>query len=181
MAKNKSFLKIFMVIGIFTYNSIGFSQTTKVTVKDSTSQTPSNWKFGMGFGLNFVGGTNISLAPNLNYTVSDKIAFGFGLQYNYSAIKDLQSTSTFGGTVATFYSPIKKITTLLEFAELKVSTKTDTPEGETKNSYWDTALFVGAGFNITNKISIGAKYNMLYNEDESVYTTPIIPFVNISF
>lgn len=181
MTKIRLILKLLLVTSIFFYNLNAFSQTTDLAVKDSIIQKTSKWKFGMGFGLNFVGGTNISLAPNLNHVVSDKITFGVGLQYNYSAIKNLQNTSTFGGTIGTFYSPIKKLTTLLEFAELNVTTKTETPEGETKDNYWDTALFVGAGFNITNKISVGAKYNMLYDEDESVYTSPIIPFVNISF
>lgn len=178
----KSFiLKLSMIIGLLVYTIDGVSQTTAVSVIDSTSKQSSNWKFGMGVGLNFVGGTNISLAPNLNYKVSKKVSFGVGLQYNYSSIKDLQTTSTFGGTVATMYSPIKKITTLLEFAELHVNTKRETPAGETEYTYWDSALFIGAGLNITEKISIGAKYNVLYNKDESVYTSPIIPFVNITF
>ena len=152
-----------------------------IEVKDSTSKEQKRLKFGVGFGLSFVGGTNISLSPNLIYSLSEKIAIGGGIQGSYSAIKNLQSTTTFGANVFTQYSPIKKITTLLEFAELKVSTKTDTPTGKITDDYWDAALFVGAGFNITNKISVGAKYNVLYNEDKSVYTSPIIPFVNISF
>ncbi|NNC33789.1 MAG: hypothetical protein HKO09_02810, partial [Croceitalea sp.] len=57
----------------------------------------------------------------------------------------------------------------------------ETPTGEETNKYWDSALFVGAGLNITNKIAIGAKYNMLYDKDESVYTSAVIPFVNITF
>jgi opacity protein-like surface antigen len=69
----------------------------------------------------------------------------------------------------------------LEFAELRVSTKTESVSGDITNKYWDSALFAGAGFNITNKISVGAKYNFLYKEGESVYTSAVIPFVNITF
>lgn len=181
MIKNKAFLKLLITLGLFIYYLNGFSQSVNNVITDSTIQKSSNWKFGMGFGLNFVGGTNISLAPNLNYKVSDKVSFGIGIQYNYSAIKDLQKTSTIGGTIVTYFSPVKKITTLLEFAELNVSTKRETPDGQITNTYWDSALFVGAGVNITNKITIGAKYNMLYKEGESVYTSAIIPFVNITF
>lgn len=100
---------------------------------------------------------------------------------SYSAIKNLQNTTTFGANIITQYSPIEKISTLLEFAELRVSTKTESVAGNSTNNYWDSALFVGAGFNITSKISIGAKYNLLYKEGESVYTSPVIPFVNITF
>ena len=181
MKTNKNILKLLVAFSFLMFTTLGYSQTTEVTVADSTFQKPSNWKIGIGFGLNFVGGTNISLAPNLFYNASDKVTFGVGLQYNYSGIKDLRKTSTFGGSVITMYSPIKKITTLIELAELNVSATSYTDVGKIKNNYWDTALFIGAGFNITEKISLGAKYNMLYKKDESVYTSPIIPFVNISF
>jgi hypothetical protein len=69
--------------------------------------------------------------------------------------------------------------TLLEFTQLRVSTKSEIDDS--KRDFWDSALFVGAGFNVTKKITIGAKYNLLYDEDESVYSSAIIPFVNISF
>jgi long-subunit fatty acid transport protein len=163
-----------------------FSQVTEIQVIDSTSQKKPKLKFGVGFGLSFVGGTNVSLSPNLTYLVSDKVSVGGGLQGSYTSIKDLQSTITVGGNVIGSYSPIRQITTLLEFAELNVTSKRETPEretpeGEIKNNFWESALFVGAGYNITEKISVGAKYNVLFKEDESVYSSPVLPFVNISF
>ena len=177
----RSILQLVLAIGILIYSESTFSQVTNIEVIDSTAKVPNKLKFGMGFGLNFVGGTNISLSPNIIYNVSNKVAFGAGLQGSYAAIKDLQNTTTFGGNIITQYTPIKKITTLIEFVELNVSTKTETPTGEVKETYWDSALFIGAGLNITEKISVGAKYNLLYKEDESVYTSPILPFVNITF
>ena len=153
----------------------------QVQENDSISKANNKWKFGLGFGLNFVGGTSLSLSPNISYAVSEKITFGIGLQGSYNAIKDLQKTTTVGANLITFYKPVKKITFLLEFVELNVSTKKETLTGEIKNNYWDSALFIGSGFNITQKIVIGAKYNMLYDKDESVYTSAIIPFVNINF
>lgn len=160
---------------------IAMAQTTQIEVIDSTAQKEKRVKFGVGFGLGFVGGTNISLSPNVTYLLSDKIAVGAGIQGSYTAIKNLQNTTTFGGNVLAQYTPIKMLSTLIEFAELNVTTKTETPEGEVKNTYWDAALFLGAGLNITDKISIGAKYNVLYDSDESVYTSPILPFVTITF
>jgi hypothetical protein len=163
-----------------------FSQTAKDSITQKVADTtivkePKKLKFGCGFGLNFVGGTNISVSPNLTYNVNDKIAIGGGLQGSYAAIKNLQNTTTFGVNLLGKYNPAKKITTLLEFSQLRVSTKKDSPTEKSTNSYWDSAFFAGAGYNITNKISVGAKYNFLYKEGKSVYTSPIIPYVNISF
>jgi hypothetical protein len=156
------------------------TQTPEAEVIDSTATSESRLKFGCGFALNFVGGTNIGLSPNLVYMISDKVSIGGGIQGTYTSIKDLQKTSTIGANLMGQYSP-GKFLTLLEITQLNVTTKTETDMGQTSDNYWDTALFVGAGLHITDKISIGAKYNLLYKEDESVYTSPIIPFVNITF
>lgn len=181
MRMNRLFFTVAMSIGVFVCSETAISQTTEIAVIDSTSKKDNRLKFGCGFGLSFIGGTNISLAPNLIYAVSNKVSLGGGIQGSYSAIKDLQNTTTFGANLISEYRPIKQLTTLLEFAELKVSTKTETDTGKITDNYWDSALFVGLGWNINEKISIGAKYNLLYKEDESVYTSPILPFVNITF
>ncbi|MBT8266481.1 MAG: hypothetical protein KJO41_02945 [Bacteroidia bacterium] len=181
MKRNQLILKSIILFSLMLLSENINAQTTQVAVVDSSSVESSRLKFACGFGLNFVGGTNISLSPNLVYKVSDKVSFGAGLQGSYNAIKDLQKTSTIGANVISFYNPSKTFTMLLEFVELNVTTKRETPEGEIKNNFWDSALFVGAGVNITRKVTIGAKYNLLYKEDESVYTSAIIPFVNITF
>lgn len=183
MKSNKLFLKAFLVIGTLILTANVYSQNAVTVAADSIIKEEKRLKIGVGFGLNFVGATNISLSPNLSYKVSDKISFGAGIQGSYSSIKNFQNTTTIGGNLITVYSPIQKISLLLEFVELNVSTKTEQTETapEIKNNYWDTALFIGAGFNITRKISVGAKYNMLYDENESVYTSAVIPFVNITF
>ena len=175
------FLKTALIIGVFLFSVNVHSQVTEVTITDSTATTEKPLKFGCGFGLNFVGGTNIGLSPHLIYDLSDKISLGAGLQGNYTSIKNLQKTITYGANVIGQYNPIEKLTTLIEFAQLKVNTTTENVTGDVKRDYWDSALFVGAGLNITPKISLGAKYNLLYDKDESVYTSPIIPFVNITF
>lgn len=181
MKMKNRILRLTLAICGLLYAEATFSQTTEIMVPDSTGHIDKRLKFGLGFGLNFVGGTNIALSPNLIYALSNKVSLGAGLQGSYTSIKDLQKTTTFGGNIIAQYSPIERLTTLLEFVELNVATKTETPTGETKKTYWDSALFVGAGLNITNKIALGAKYNILYDKDESVYTSPILPFVNITF
>ncbi|WP_149275754.1 hypothetical protein [Pareuzebyella sediminis] len=175
-----SFLKTILVFSFFIIYTGGLAQVTEIIVPDSTAKIDNRLKFGMGFGLSFVGGTNIGLSPNLIYQLSDKFNIGVGVQGNYTAIKDLKQTTTLGANLFTEYRPLKRLTTLIEFAELHVSEKTETPT-EVKESFWESVLFIGAGLNITDKIALGAKYNLLYKEDESVYTSPIIPFVNITF
>ena len=159
-----------------------FSQTSKDNITQKVADTtvikkPEKLKFGCGFGLNFVGGTNISVSPNLTHTISDKIAVGGGLQGSYAAIKNLQNTTTFGANVLGRYNPVKKITTLLEFSELRVSTKKDSPTEKSTYNYWDSALFVGAGYNVTSKISFGAKYAYIRGS-EILVTNELLSFTS---
>ncbi|MEP3371823.1 MAG: outer membrane beta-barrel protein [Maribacter dokdonensis] len=161
--------------------SLDSTTTEQLQTVDSLVTVDPRLKFGCGFGLNFLGGTNISLSPNLIYIVSDNFSLGAGVQGSYNSIKNVQKTTTFGANVIGQYNLSKKLMSLLEFAQLKVNTKQETPTGEIKDDFWESALFVGAGYNINNKISIGAKFNVLYDDDESVYSSPIIPFVNITF
>jgi hypothetical protein len=177
----KLIINVSICVAFLFLSQRAFTQTTSISVIDSTASTAPRLTFGCGFGLNFLGGTNITLSPNLMYAVSDKFSLGAGIQGSYISIKDVQTTTTIGLNVVGEYNLSKKLTTLVEFAELKVHTKQETLAGDIKNDFWESALFVGAGYNINDKISLGAKFNLLYDEDESVYASPIIPFVNITF
>ena len=187
MINKLSFWKTLLCMSVVIISGqTAFSQTYTDTITKKATDTiplvkPKKLQFGCGFGLSFVGGTNISLSPNLTYSLNDQLALGAGIQGSYSGIKNLQNTTPVGANILGQYKPTKKIQTLLEFAQLRVSTKKDTDMDKSTRSYWDSALMVGAGYSITPKISVGAKYNLLYKEGESVYTSPIIPFVNISF
>ena len=174
-------IQLALVIGALFFSINTSAQVTEVAVQDSMAVVNKRLRFGCGFGLSFVGGTNIALSPNLMYSLSNKVSLGVGLQGSYTSIKDLQKTTTFGGNIISQYQPIDRLMLLLEFAQLKVNTTTEAVTGDIETDYWDSALFIGAGLNITKNIAIGAKYNVLYDKDESVYTSPILPFVNIAF
>ncbi len=177
---NRFLFPLFFALFMISYASNIRAQEA-IAESDSTAQVEKRLKFGLGFGLNFVGGTNIGLAPNLTYSLSERFTLGAGLQVNYTAIKDLQRTTTYGANLIAQYFPAKRFVTLLEFTQLRVNTTTEDAAGDISTDFWDSALFVGAGLGITNKITVGAKLNLLYDEDETVYTSPVIPFVNITF
>ncbi len=184
MKLTTNFFKMTVVMGLLVFSFNSYSQTKTDSIKTEKVDTThikieKKLRFGTGFGLNFVGGTNISVAPHLTYNFNEKLAVGVGVQFNYLSIKDVQTTTSYGANSIFEYKPTKKILTLAEFVQLRVSAKSDI--GGSDTSFWDSALFLGAGYFITEKISLGAKYNVLYDEDESIYSSAIIPFVNIAF
>ena len=106
-------LRLILTIGIFVYSYNSFSQTSTDSIQKKKVDTlivkmGKKLKFGSGFGLNFVGGTNISISPNLTYNESNKVAFGLGVQFNYLALKDIQNTTTYGANTLFQYRPSKK-------------------------------------------------------------------------
>ncbi len=160
-----------------TQAQIQMDSLTTVSKKDSTLK--NKLKFGLGVGVNFVGGTNLSLSPNLTYLLTKNFSIGGGLQFNYAGLKDIQKTTTYGANALIYYTPVRQLLTTLEFSELHVSRNSLITN--TKSEFWESALFIGAGIQITAKISLGAKYNVLYNKNTSVYSRPIVPFINIGF
>lgn len=177
----KKLFLVFVLGFLFLNVQKTFAQTQIDSLKtvENPLNNEKNLKFGLGFGLNFVGGTSVSLSPNLTYRINDKMSAGAGLLFNYNAVKNLQTTTTIGANAIFNYYPLEKLLTMAEFAEMNVNRNNKVTA--TKDQFWDSALFVGVGYQITPKISVGGKYNLLYDKDKSVYSSPFVPFVNISF
>ena len=48
------------------------------------------------------------------------------------------------------------------------------------DNFWNTGLFLGAGYRMEN-VTIGARYNVLFQEDKGVYGDALMPFVRVYF
>lgn len=130
----------------------------------------------MGFGSNSF---NIAVAPSAIYQVSPQFATGLGLSFNYSEFGDSKFRA-FGGGVMTFYNPIPAIQLSAEFEQIKVNREDVFFDTTFEEDYWSPALFLGIGFGNRN-VTVGARYDVLYNEGKSIYINPWVPFVRVYF
>jgi len=48
------------------------------------------------------------------------------------------------------------------------------------DNYWNTALYLGAGYR-TGNVTIGGRYDVLYNAQTSLYGSGFMPFVRVYF
>ena len=48
------------------------------------------------------------------------------------------------------------------------------------NNYNYPALYIGLAYR-TRNISIGGRFDLLYNKDESIYSSPFTPFIRVFF
>lgn len=139
-------------------------------------------RFGGGVGLNFGNGYfSGTLAPSAIYEFNPQFAAGIALTGTYASLKNNNSATILGGSILALYNIIPQIQLSAEFEELNVNRtyKYIGSANVTKN-HWYPALYLGAGFR-SNNFTIGIRYDVLFDEDDSVYTNAFAPFVRVYF
>ena len=151
--------------------------------KPNTENKSDFWsdvQFGGGIGLALGSGySNISISPTAIFNVNQYVSVGAGLQYSFLKQSDFYSSHMYGGSVIALFNPIEEIQLSTELEQLRVNVDL---EGSNNNSadFWNTGLFVGAGYRMDN-ITIGIRYNVLFNNDKNVYADALMPFVRVFF
>lgn len=168
---------ISLVILLLVFNNL-LAQNQDNSIR-SKSDFWQNVQFGGGIGLNIGSGfTDISLAPSAIYNVNEYVSLGLGAQYSYINQKNNFTRNLYGGSVVALFNPIREVQLSAELEQLRVNT---TLVGGVKpDAFWNTGLFLGAGYRNGN-VTIGGKYNVLYNDNNNVYNSAFMPFVRVYF
>jgi hypothetical protein len=182
--KKNSFLAvpkfIFIVIVLFlSENVIAQYQTAPQT----RSPFWQNVQFGGGLGLSFGSGyTDISIAPSAIYNVNPYLAVGLGLQGSYVASSGYYDSAIYGVSLLTYINPIPQIQLSINLNESYVNNHYETyyEQNSYTDQFWNTALFLGAGYR-TGNVTIGLAYNVLFDENDNVYGDALTPFVRAYF
>jgi hypothetical protein len=152
--------------------------------QENTEPKPKSdfWKnvqFGGGLGLGFGNGySNITIAPSAIYNFNEYVAAGLGVQYSHLKQNDFYSSNMFGGSIIGLFQPVDEIQLSLELEQMRVNLDFD--RATVSDNFWNTGLFIGAGYRMNN-ISVGARYNLLYQSDKGVYGDALMPFVRAYF
>lgn len=138
-------------------------------------------QFGGGVGLSVGSGfTDIMVAPSAIYNFNRYVATGFGLQGSIVAQKGVYNSTIYGINWITLLNPIDEIQLSVELEQVRVNNTFRNPTGTLKENFWNTAVFVGTGYTMDN-LTIGLRYNLLFNKDKNVYTDAMMPFVRVYF
>ena len=177
--KKYSFFTAIKAILVFVL----FSFTKSMYAQQSNSNTFSkNIQFGGGVGLNFGSGfTDISVSPSAIYNLNQYVAFGASLQFGYIKAKNSYETYTYGGSLIGLVNPIPEIQLSAELEQLRFNTDYRTITGNlASDNFWNTALYLGAGYR-TNNVTIGVRYDVLHDDNKSIYSEAFMPFVRVYF
>ena len=154
----------------------------EIPKSEQKSEFWKNVQFGGGLGLSVGSGfTDITIAPSAIYNINKYVAIGTGLQGSYVSQKNYFTSAIYGASLITLFNPIEEAQISLEVEQVRVNTTFKTTGGPSiKDNFWNTGLFVGAGYRMDN-VTIGARYNLLYNKDKSVYSDALMPFIRVYF
>jgi len=139
---------------------------------------------GVGFGSGY---TDVSIAPGAIYQFNQYAALGVGLQGTYVHQRDYYDAMIYGGSVVGLLNPIPQIQLSAEIEQLRVNLNVDETFSDRYTNlnfrdrdFWNTALFLGAGYQMEN-VTIGLRYNVLFNKKDLVYSDALMPFIRVYF
>lgn len=141
------------------------------------------WKdirYGGSLGIGFFnGGFNASISPSAIYPVTSEFSAGASLSFNYAKFGD-NKLLAYGGSVLSLYNPIPQLQLSAELEQLRINRSYEAIPNYIEENYWSPALFIGAGYSTYN-VTIGLRYNLLYKDDRSIYTSALLPFIRVYF
>ncbi|WKL46936.1 hypothetical protein Q1W71_18470 [Flavobacterium pectinovorum] len=168
---------------ILTVLFSSYSMAQEISAVDSTTNFWDKVQFGGGLGLGIGSGyTDISVMPSAIYNVNEIVAVGVGLQFGYLSSKNYYESYVYGGSLITLVNPIPELQLSAELEQVRVDTRYEANVNRPafSDSYWNTALYLGAGYR-TGNVTIGARYDVLYDPDKSLYGSGFMPFVRVYF
>lgn len=149
----------------------------------NTQRTNNFWRdvrYGGSLGLNFFsGGFNASVSPSAIYPFSDRFSAGTSLNFNYAKFDD-DELLAYGGSLLSLYNPIPEIQLSAELEQLRINRTFEAFPNTIKDNYWSPALFLGIGYSTYN-VTVGLRYNLLFDEDRSIYANALLPFIRVFF
>ncbi|MBQ4818809.1 alpha-ketoglutarate decarboxylase [Aquimarina sp. MMG016] len=141
----------------------------------------SHVRFGGNIGIGFSGNTFSGvIAPSAIYDFNNQFSMGLGVNFGYTDGLNFTATN-YGASIITLYNPFPSLQLSAEFEEMGVNRTIEFDNGpDIDENYWYPALFVGAGYRV-GFVSVGLRYDVLYDEDKSIYASAYAPFVRVFF
>lgn len=160
---------------------IGFMVFSTAAAQTSKNDFWDNVRFGGGLGLSIGNNfTDIMVAPSAIYQFNEYFAAGVGLQGSYISVKDNYEAYAYGGSLLALLNPIEEIQLSAELEQLRVNLDFDNGFSQYTDNFWNTALFLGAGYH-TRNVTIGVRYNVLHNNTKNIYSEAFMPFIRVYF
>lgn len=173
--------KFLLFIISLTLSNTSFSQTNK-------NQTlNNNWRFGGGLGLSF--GNNsyfgFNISPSVGYMVANNLELRATAGYQYAKDDYVKQNLFNVGPYINFF-PIENIFLRANYmyytGKQKYNDRTPYYNSIYEADIDESALWLGAGYQSSGPVRFqaGVMYNVLYKENESIFSSGLQPFMGVS-
>lgn len=172
------FKRILFISLLITVKYTAFSQVEASSKNNFWENVRYGGRVNLGFSNR---STNIVLAPAAIYQFNPKVAAGASISFGYANFRDANVKQFNYGTSAIFmYNPFRELQLSAELEQTFVNRTFELSGRDEKDSFNFPAFYLGAGYRLGN-ISVGFRYDVLFNEDRSIYNSAITPFVGVFF
>lgn len=176
--------KYFLTTTIFTTLFITLFTANNISAQEGDFW--SNVRFGGNLNVGFSNNTfNAVVAPSAIYEFNEWFSSGLGLNFGYSSFKDdnlqqKRKSANYGASAIALFNPFSGLQISAEFEETGITQQIEINQEKFNDSYWYPSLFVGAGFR-SGPVTFGLRYDLLYDEQKSIYGSAYAPFVRVYF
>jgi len=153
-----------------------FLSLSLTIVSQQKSDFWKNLRYGGSFSMSFGNQTTVGISPSAIYAFDNDFSLGTGVPYIYSEIGDF-TTNVYGASLISLYQ-IPKIGIQLS-GEFEQSFARQTDSFGSINTNFPS-LYFGAAYN-KGRFAVGFRYDVLYDENKSVFASPISPIVRFYF
>lgn len=176
----KKLQKLLLILLLFG----GFQLSAQIINQEKPSNRPydfwSHVRYGGNFGLSWSdSGFSGTIIPSAIYEFNRHVATGVGLNFTYMN-GDNYKAFVYGGSLLAMVNPVLDLQISAELEQLRVNREFDYVGENFEDNFWNTGLYLGLGYIIDN-FSIGVRYNVLYDDNKSIYSSPLSPFVRAYF
>ena len=134
-----------------------------------------NVRYGGGFSANFGNQTTINISPSAVYDFKKGFSLGAGLNYSYTEIGTL-TTNVYGTSLISLYQTNLGFLLSGEFDYNFANQKSHS--GAITTNF--PALHLGIAYN-QGRFAFGVRYDVLYNENKTVFASPFSPILRFYF
>ncbi len=169
----------------FVFSGVFLCFSVSISAQDGDKYSGDFWsrvQYGGGLGLSIGSDyTDITIAPSAIYNFNQYFAAGIGLTGSYVKVKNFYSSYIYGGSIIGIFTPFQQLQLSTELEQVRVNNEFDLGMNpNVQNNFWNTALYLGAGYN-TGNVTIGVRYNVLFDKEKYVYSEAFMPFVRVYF
>ncbi|MGO2102023.1 MAG: hypothetical protein ACTH3E_03150 [Psychroflexus halocasei] len=169
-------MKNSLLIALIFSSTIAFSQ-----INVSKSKTENRWRVGGNIGLSF--GSNdyfgFGISPSIGYKITEGLEGGLTVGYRYSDWKYSKQHMFNTGPYLNYYA-IQNLFLRAHYEYYNGTQKNKLTSNST--SFDESALWLGAGYQSGGRVKIyfGLMYNVLYNDNESIFSNGLRPIGGVS-